>query len=79
MPTVSIEMLPGRTPQQKIELAAQVTDAVVAALGVVPDAVKVKLYEIEPFHSAVGGLLKAVPPAPDPGSGVADIGGPSPK
>lgn len=57
MPTVSIEMFPGRTPEQKQALVSGVTEAVVAALGVERQLVKVKLYEIERFHSATGGWL----------------------
>lgn len=57
MPTVSVEMFPGRTRAQKEMLAARLTDAVVESLGVSRDLVKVKLYEIPPWHSAVGGVL----------------------
>lgn len=57
MPTVSIEMFPGRTPEQKQKLVAAVTEAVVDALGVSRDLVRVKLYEIERYNSATGGQL----------------------
>lgn len=57
MPTVSIEMFSGRTRSQKADLVVKVTDAVVDALGVQPDVVKVKLYEIAPHHSGQGGVL----------------------
>ena len=62
MPTVSIEMFPGRTHDQKADLVAQVTTAVCDSLGVAPELVKVKLYEIPPHHSAVGGRLLGEPP-----------------
>ena len=57
MPTVSIEMFPGRTAEQKQALVAGLTDAVVAALDVPREKVRVKLYEIERYHSATGGRL----------------------
>lgn len=67
MPTVSIEMFPGRTWEQKSDLVARVTEAVCSSLGVTPELVKVKLYEIPAHHSAVGGKLLGAPPgAPSP-------------
>jgi len=62
MPTISIEMFPGRTPEQKNDLVARVTQAVVGALAVNPEKVKVRLYEIQPWHSAEAGKLMATPP-----------------
>jgi 4-oxalocrotonate tautomerase len=59
MPTVSIEMFPGRTHEQKADLVAALTNAVVTSLGVEPDKVRIKIYEIPPWHSAQGGVLSA--------------------
>ncbi|MGV8872820.1 MAG: tautomerase family protein [Rhodococcus sp. (in: high G+C Gram-positive bacteria)] len=57
MPTVSIEMFTGRTDEQKAQLVSELTDAVVAALGVDSQLVRVKIYEIERRHSATGGQM----------------------
>lgn len=61
MPTVSIEMFPGRTRDQKAALVDLVTRAVVTALDTEPDLVKVKIYEIERWHFAQGGRLQYEP------------------
>lgn len=69
MPIVRIEMLEGRTPERKAELLRRVTDAVVEALGVRPEQVRVLLYELPPEHWAIGGETAAPPlAAPDAGA-----------
>jgi 4-oxalocrotonate tautomerase len=57
MPTISIEMFEGRTRAQKEELVARVTDAVVDSLGVERAKVRIKLHDLQPSHSAEGGVL----------------------
>jgi 4-oxalocrotonate tautomerase len=58
MPTLRIEMFPGRTLDQKRKLVRLVTDAVVAALGVKPEEVQIKIQEIDKSNSARGGMLR---------------------
>lgn len=59
MPYVQIEMLAGRTIEEKRKLAKLVTDAVVEAVGSKPEKVIVIINETEHHHSAVGGILTA--------------------
>lgn len=58
MPIVRIELLQGRTPAMKDELITRVTEAVITALGVKPEQVRVVLFEVPPEHWAVGGQTK---------------------
>ena len=55
MPIVRIDVLTGRTPERKAALMSQVTEAVVAALDVRHEQVRVLLNEVPPEHWAVGG------------------------
>ncbi|KPV53327.1 hypothetical protein SE17_10290 [Kouleothrix aurantiaca] len=64
MPIVRIDLLAGRTPERKLALLRQVTDAVVSALDVRPEQVRVLINEIQPENWAVGGKTLA-PPAPE--------------
>ena len=58
MPIVRVEMLPGRTPQQKAELVRAMTDAMVnIAKASSPQAVHVIITETPPEHWAMGGEL----------------------
>ncbi|GAA2585518.1 hypothetical protein GCM10010399_14420 [Dactylosporangium fulvum] len=59
MPGVRIEMFSGRTMTQKRELVRRVTDAVVDALGVDKEGVRVKIIEEERHHVAHGGVLSS--------------------
>ena len=59
MPIVRIELLQGRTPAMKDELITRVTEAVITALGVTPEQVRVVLFEVPPEHWAVGGQTRA--------------------
>ena len=63
MPSVQIDMFSGRTPTQKKDLAKLVTQAVVDALNVRPEGVRLRINEIEKYHSAEGGVLREEPPA----------------
>ena len=51
-------MFSGRTLEQKRRLVKLVTEAVVEALGVQPDGVRVRINETEKKHSAIGGVLR---------------------
>lgn len=59
MPIVRIDLVAGRPPERTRELIRRVTDAVVAALEVQPEQVRVLLNELPPEHWAVGGATMA--------------------
>ncbi len=68
MPIVRIDLLEGRAPERKRDLIRRVTDAVVAALEVRPEQVRVLLNELPAEHWAVGGVPmsdRAQPAPPD--------------
>jgi 4-oxalocrotonate tautomerase len=64
MPIVRIDLLEGRAPERKADLIRRVTEAVVAALDVRPEQVRVLLSEIPPEHWAIGGQTMAERAAP---------------
>jgi 4-oxalocrotonate tautomerase len=55
MPIIKIHMGEGRTIKQKRTLIAGVTDAVIAALGVRGEQVRILIEELAPEHFAVAG------------------------
>lgn len=57
MPTLRVELMEGRTPEQKKKLVEALTQAVVDSLGSKPESVDVVLFEIESRHWATGGKL----------------------
>lgn len=57
MPTIRVELMEGRTPEQKKNLVAALTQAVVDTLGSKPEAVDVLLFDIKPSDWATGGKL----------------------
>jgi len=57
MPTLRVELLEGRTPEQKKELVKALTQAVVDTLGSKPEAVDILLYDIKRADWATGGVL----------------------
>ena len=59
MPVIQISMLPGRSPEQKRALLAEVTDAVVRTCNVQPEQVRVLISEIPAEHWAVAGVSRA--------------------
>ncbi|MCC7359277.1 MAG: tautomerase family protein [Anaerolineales bacterium] len=59
MPTIRIEMWSGRTLDQKRVLVKKVTEAVVEALAVQPQEVKIRIVEAEKEDYAVGGVLRS--------------------
>ncbi|PLZ02370.1 4-oxalocrotonate tautomerase [Burkholderia sp. WAC0059] len=67
MPYVKIEMLKGRSPEQKASIAKIVTDALVEHGGAKPESVFVVFDDYEPSDWAVGGTpisqRKPTPPA----------------
>jgi 4-oxalocrotonate tautomerase len=56
MPTIRVELLEGRTPEQKTALVKALTQAVVESLGSKPDSVDVVLFDIPRQNWATGGV-----------------------
>ncbi|TDD64552.1 4-oxalocrotonate tautomerase [Jiangella aurantiaca] len=57
MPSITVQMLRGRTVEQKRAFAAAVTAAAVAELGARPGDVRIAFEHIEPDDVANGGVL----------------------
>ena len=56
MPTIRVDMMEGRTPEQKTALVKALTQAVVESLGSKPESVDVLLYDIKRENWATGGV-----------------------
>ena len=56
MPVVIINMLSGRSKEKKVELIKKVTDAVVDALDVQRESVRVIINEVPHEHYGIAGL-----------------------
>jgi 4-oxalocrotonate tautomerase len=63
MPTLRVELMEGRTPEQKKELVRALTQAVVDTLGSKPESVDILLYDIQRGDWATGGVLWSERPA----------------
>jgi 4-oxalocrotonate tautomerase len=57
MPTLRVELMEGRTVEQKKALVTALTKAVVETLGTKPEAVDILLYDIRRHDWATGGEL----------------------
>lgn len=57
MPTLRVDLMEGRTLEQKKALVKALTEAVVTTLGGSPESVDVLLYDIKPHDWATGGEL----------------------
>ncbi len=57
MPTLRVELMEGRTPEQKKKLVEALTQAVVETLGGKPESVDILLYDIKRGDWATGGVL----------------------
>lgn len=57
MPSITVQLLRGRTVEQKRAFAAAVTEAAVEALGARPGDVRIAFEHIEPDDVANGGVL----------------------
>ena len=57
MPTIRVELMEGRTPEQKKNLVSALTRAVVETLGTKPEAVDVLLFDVKRGDWATGGVL----------------------
>jgi 4-oxalocrotonate tautomerase len=71
MPTLHVELFSGRTPEQKRDLARELTDACVRVLGGKPDGVDVIFVDIERHNWATAGVMwsdpsRVVPPVAKP-------------
>lgn len=66
MPIIRIDLLAGRTPERKLALIQHITEAVVTALDVRPEQVRVLINELPAENWAVGGktLTPLVPEKP---------------
>lgn len=56
MPIIHVELLAGRTPEQKKQYAQALTEATIRTLGVSPAAVEVLLTEVQRPDWFVGGV-----------------------
>ena len=56
MPTIRVELLEGRTPEQKTVLVKALTQAVVESLGSKAESVDVVLFDIPRQNWATGGV-----------------------
>ena len=63
MPIVQVNMLKGRSDEQKRQVARGITRVMVECTGVAASAVRVLIQEIEPAHWFVAGETKAPPAA----------------
>ena len=61
MPTYHVEMLEGRTPEQKKKLVEAITRVSVEVLGGQPDSVDVLITDIKRENWATGGKLRTEP------------------
>lgn len=59
MPIIQVNMLEGRTVEQKRDLARRMTEAAVGALGVKPQNVRILIHELGPYDFAVAGIPAA--------------------
>ncbi len=61
MPTYHVEMMEGRTPDQKKKLVAELTRVSVEVLAVAPESVDVIITDIKRENWATGGKLWSEP------------------
>lgn len=64
MPTLRVELMEGRTVEQKRNLVRALTQAVVDTLGSKPESVDILLFDIKRHDWATGGELWSDKPAP---------------
>jgi 4-oxalocrotonate tautomerase len=57
MPTIRVELMTGRTPEQKKELASAITEATCKVLGTKPESVDILFFDIERHDWSTGGVL----------------------
>ncbi len=59
MPIVNVNMIKGRTLEQKREMVKEVTDSIVKTLNCDKDAVRIIINEIDKADISVGGVLRS--------------------
>lgn len=59
MPICQINMMVGRTPEQKKLLIAKVTEAICEAVGVKPEGVRIMINEMPKEHFGIAGKSAA--------------------
>ncbi len=59
MPIIQVDMFEGKTVEQKRKLVVAITDAVVKALNVKPEVVRIILHNVAKHDYAVAGVLEA--------------------
>ncbi|MCB2013466.1 MAG: 4-oxalocrotonate tautomerase family protein [Sphingobium sp.] len=59
MPIINVNILSGRTVDQKRALIRELTDAAVRTIDVQPSQVRVIINEVAPEHWGTGGVSKA--------------------
>ena len=59
MPIVQIELLEGRTVEQKRAMVKEVTDAICRTLNATPDAVRIIIRDMKSENYAVAGVLRS--------------------
>jgi 4-oxalocrotonate tautomerase len=57
MPIIQVNLIEGRTVEQKRKLVAGITDAVVKSLDVEPDTVKIILQDMAKHDYSIAGVL----------------------
>lgn len=62
MPIVEITLVQGRPVDARLNLMKEITDAVERTLGAPRQTIRVIIHEVPPFHFAVGGEPKGLPP-----------------
>lgn len=67
MPTIRVELLSGRTPEQKAALAGALTAETVRVLGCRAEAVQVVFADVAREDWWIGGRLAGAPPPESPG------------
>jgi len=59
MPNITVELLKGRTMEQRSEFVRRVTEDAVECLNARRESVRILLVEIDPSDVANGGVIKA--------------------
>jgi 4-oxalocrotonate tautomerase len=57
MPTIRVELLEGRTPEQKRDLAQALTETTCKVLGSKPESVDILFFDVKRHDWSTGGVL----------------------
>jgi len=61
MPIIQVNLIAGRSDEQKEKLIKTLTDGVVQSLGAQRESVRVLIYELPGTHWGVGGKVRTKP------------------